>query len=119
MTLRSYYRRKPQQLRDAESRGLPIYVLKNNTVAQMEQSLLSMRHGTAADPVSQAVQEAEEAAGQVLTLKESIELSPQNAYIRRLQHEVAQRYNIVSRSRGREPFRRVQFYPGEVKNEYE
>ena len=69
-----------------------IYVLKNNTVAQMEQSLLSMRHGTAADPVNQALQEAEEAAGQVMTLEESIELSPQNAYSRRLQHEVAQRY---------------------------
>ena len=118
VTLRSYYRRKPQQLRDAESRGLPIYVLKNNTVAQMEQSLLSMRHGTAADPVNRALQEAEEAAGQVMTLEESIELSPQNAYIRRLQHEVAQRYNIVSRSRGREPFRRVQFYSGEAQNEY-
>ena len=118
VTLRSYYRRKPQQLRDAESRGLPIYVLKNNTIAQMEQSLLSMRHGTTADPVNMALQEAEEAAGQVMTLEVPIELSPQNAYVRRLQHEVAQRYNIVSRSRGREPFRRVQFYPGEAPHEY-
>ena len=32
MTLRSYYRRKPQALREAEARGIPIYVLRNNTL---------------------------------------------------------------------------------------
>ena len=41
ITLRTYFRRKPQALRDAEARGIPIYVLKTNTVVQMEQSLLS------------------------------------------------------------------------------
>ena len=40
-----------------------------------------------------------------------VELSPQNAYIRRLQHQMAERANLVSRSRGREPFRRVRLYP--------
>jgi predicted RNA-binding protein Jag len=42
---------------------------------------------------------------------EPVELSPQNAYIRRLQHQMAERANIVSRSRGREPYRRVRLYP--------
>ena len=42
---------------------------------------------------------------------EAVELSPQNAYIRRLQHQMAERANLVSRSRGREPFRRVRLYP--------
>jgi stage III sporulation protein SpoIIIAA len=115
MTLRSYFRRKPQALRDAESRGIPIYVLKTNTVIQMEQGLLSMQQPrlaasdlTAAPPVSFAMQEMEDAIADVLNGGEAaVELSPQNSYIRRLQHQMAQRYNLSSRSQGREPHRRV------------
>ena len=47
--------------------------------------------------------------------QEPVELSPQNAYIRRLQHQMAERANIVSRSRGREPYRRVRLYPEEAR----
>jgi predicted RNA-binding protein Jag len=47
----------------------------------------------------------------VLRGSEPVELSPQNAYIRRLQHQMAERANLVSRSRGREPYRRVRLYP--------
>ena len=39
LTTRSYYRRKPQKIRDAEAMGTPIYVLKSNNVAQMRQCL--------------------------------------------------------------------------------
>ena len=39
VTLRNYYRRKPAALRDAESNGIPIYVLKTNTILQMENML--------------------------------------------------------------------------------
>jgi predicted RNA-binding protein Jag len=57
------------------------------------------------------MQEAEDAITNVLNHGDpSIELTPQNAYIRRLQHQLAQRYNLVSRSAGREPYRRVRIY---------
>ena len=42
VTLRNYYRRKPSALRDAESNGIPIYVLKTNTILQMENMLASL-----------------------------------------------------------------------------
>ena len=38
------------------------------------------------------------------------ELPPANAYIRRLQHQMATRYNLISRSRGKEPNRRVKIF---------
>jgi stage III sporulation protein SpoIIIAA len=109
ITLRSYFRRKPQALRDAESRGIPIYVLKTNTVVQMEQSLLSMQTaGNGGQPVGSVMQETEDAIVDVLNGEDgAVDLSPQNAYIRRLQHQMAQRYNLSSRSHGREPGRRV------------
>jgi hypothetical protein len=36
MTLKNYYRRRPQQLQEAESLGKPVYVLRSNTGTQME-----------------------------------------------------------------------------------
>jgi nucleoside-triphosphatase THEP1 len=121
ITLRTYFRRKPQALRDAESRGIPIYVLKTNTVVQMEQSLLSMQGrpgGETGAPAEYAMQEMEDAIANVLQGGDaSVDLTPQNSYIRRLQHQMAQRYNLTSRSQGREPYRRVRLFredPGDA-----
>jgi stage III sporulation protein SpoIIIAA len=113
VTDRSYYRRRPQSLREAESRGIPIFVLKNNTLLQMEQALLSLSEGAGVDPVFNAMNEAEEAIQTVIAQDRPVELTPQRAYIRRLQHELAQRYNLNSRSFGREPERRVRILPGQ------
>ena len=114
LTLRNYYKRKPGMLRDAESRQIPIYVLKNNTVAQMEQSLLSMRDASRPhDPVTAAMRETEDAIGQVMAGERSVDLNPANAFIRRIQHQIAQRHNVASTSHGREPHRRVRITQGD------
>ena len=110
MTLRNEYKQKTPMLREAEERALPIYVLKSNTVPQMQSSLTSI-FSLEIDPREAAMRETEDAIGQVLHGSDPVELSPQNAYIRRLQHQMAERANLVSRSRGREPFRRVRLYP--------
>jgi stage III sporulation protein SpoIIIAA len=114
MTLRSEYRQKPPALREVEDRGLPIYVLKANTIAQMQASLTSI-FSLEVDPREAALSETEQAIRIVMKEQEPVELSPQNAYIRRLQHQMAERANIVSRSRGREPYRRVRLYPEEAR----
>jgi stage III sporulation protein SpoIIIAA len=110
MTLRNEYKQKTPMLREAEERAMPIYVLKSNTVPQMQSSLTSI-FSLEIDPREAAMRETEEAIGMVLHGSEPVELSPQNAYIRRLQHQMAERANLVSRSRGREPYRRVRIYP--------
>ena len=86
-------------------------MLRANTVFQMEQCLLSLEETSAAlDPMTGALEEAEEAALGVTQGEGAVELTPQNAYIRRLQHELAQRYNLSSHSQGREPQRRVRIF---------
>jgi stage III sporulation protein SpoIIIAA len=122
ITLKNYYRNQPERLRAAESERKPIYILKNNTVEQMIDCLAHLfdidltlerapGSGGALDPTTEAIAEAEEAIGHVLTNgANAVELSPQNAYIRRLQHQVAERYNLASRSRGKEPNRRVKIF---------
>ena len=110
ITLRHAYRQKPTLLRDAEERAIPIYVLKANTVLQMEACLTSL-YSIEVDPREAALRETEEAIGLVMRSAQPVELSPQNAYIRRLQHQLAERSNVVSQSRGREPHRHVRLYP--------
>jgi stage III sporulation protein SpoIIIAA len=110
MTLKNEYKQKTPLLREAEERAMPIYVLKSNTVPQMQSSLTSI-FSLEIDPREAALRETEDAIDVVLSSSEAVELSPQNAYIRRLQHQMAERANLVSRSRGREPFRRVRLYP--------
>ncbi len=127
LTLKNYYKKKPPALRAAEGEGLPVYVLKSNTASQMQQILASIFElpptGLAApmggtggdedgedDPLTAALVETEEAITHVLESAQAVELPPANAYIRRLQHQMAERYNLGSQSRGREPNRRVRIY---------
>jgi hypothetical protein len=112
VTLRNYYKRKPGALRDAEARGVPIYVLKTNTILQMENMLASL-YDLEADPQEAALRETAEAIGLVQASGRPVELAPQNAYVRRLQHQLAERNNLMSRSRGSEPNRRVELVPDE------
>jgi stage III sporulation protein SpoIIIAA len=116
LTLRPYYRRRSGPLRRAEELAIPVYVLRNNTTSQMERQLLAMRGSDMElDPVTAALREVEEGVTSISHGGASnVELTPQNAYIRRLQHEIAERYGLSSTSRGREPFRRVTMASGGV-----
>ena len=114
ITLRNFYKQKAPGLREAEERGVPIFVLKSNTQLQMEACLTSL-YALEVDPNEAALREVEEAIGLVRTRRARVELSPQNAYLRRLQHQAAERANLVSHSRGREPYRRVRVYPARVR----
>jgi len=112
ITTKGFYRKRPRLIADAERRGLPIYVLRANTVAQMEACLSDIfdLEGGSRDPLRQALREAEEAIRQVQGGLSEAELSPQNAYIRRRQHELARAANLVSESQGKEPQRRVRIF---------
>jgi hypothetical protein len=110
LTVRNYYRRKPQALRDAEATGVPVHVLRSNSAGNIEQELLHISHLDAA-PVpgtaQNALRETEDAIARVLETSAPVDLSPQSAYIRRLQHQLAEQHSLSSRSTGKEPYRRV------------
>jgi len=111
VTSKAHYRRKPPLMKEAEEKGLPIYVLKSNTTYQMRQ-FLSAISAAEVGPVERALKEAEEAAQKVLGGEREVELSPQSSYIRRLQHQLAERYGLASSSSGQEPLRRVHIFQG-------
>jgi energy-coupling factor transporter ATP-binding protein EcfA2 len=113
VTSKNYYRRKPQKMRDAEAAKLPIYVLRSNTPHQIRQflsDLLPSERPARSNSLKAALTEAEEAVGQIKEGETGVDLSPQSAYIRRLQHLIAQRNDLLSQSTGKEPNRRVRIY---------
>jgi Uncharacterized protein conserved in bacteria len=133
ITLKNYYRRQPERLQQAEQERKLIIILKNNTIAQMQHALArifkvpelapaeevvegdqevdQVANLAFDDPAKQAMLETEDAIHQVLNKGlTTAELAPANAYIRRLQHQMATRYNLISRSRGKEPYRRVKIF---------
>jgi len=118
VTSKNYYRRKPQKVRDAEASNLPIYVLKSNTPPQIRQLLHNIYPVVSPDKPDSfkfALAEAEAAVEQVKNGQEAVELSPQSAYIRRLQHLIAERNALSSQSTGKDPNRRVRIYKSETK----
>src|SRR5439155_569025 len=108
LTLKNHYRRRPDSLRQAESRGLPIHILKSNSAAQVRDAL-SRIYGVDRqdDATSRALAEAAEAIKTVKTTLRPVEISPQNAYLRRLQHQLVAENELSARSTGKEPQRRL------------
>jgi hypothetical protein len=132
LTLKNYFRQRAQPIRDAETRGVPVYVLRSNTGVQMEQLLSTLfpsrmieesptapertraeaERGRSVpafdDPLLAAISEAEDAISSVIDGGPPVQLTPQISRIRQVQHQLAERYALASRSRGREPHRRVE-----------
>jgi hypothetical protein len=112
ITSKSYYRQRPRIITDAEHNNVPIYVLRSNSSAQMESCLADL-FSIASDeavPYDRAMEETEDAIRRVLGGDRMVNLSPQNAFIRRQQHERARVSNLVSHSYGKEPSRYVRIF---------
>ena len=114
ITLRTYYRDRQQPILEAEQKGLPIYVLRSNTVNQMEQLLADLFNlpGDIAimnghEDYTNQTQVAIEA---VMNGERWVDLAPASAVVRRLQHDMARQAQLVSHSYGKEPNRRVRIF---------
>ncbi|MBI2980090.1 MAG: single-stranded DNA-binding protein, partial [Chloroflexi bacterium] len=119
VTSKHHYRRKPQKVKEAEAANLPVYVLRSNTPIQIGQflraihpsdSTINQQNGL--NSFQAALSEAQEAVNLINNGQPEVELSPQSAYIRRLQHLIAERNTLLSKSSGKEPRRRVRIYKG-------
>jgi len=112
LTLKNHYRRRPDSLRQAESRGLPIHILKSNSATQVRDAL-SRIYGVDKrdDATTNALAEAAAAIKAVKTTLRPVEISPQNAYLRRLQHQLVSENELSARSTGKEPQRHLRITP--------
>jgi hypothetical protein len=112
--LRAYYRNRQQTILDAEERGLPIYVLRANTINQIEQSLADMFNLSMEAPSPNEWQDytnvTRSAIESVMNGTRWVDLPPASAPIRRLQHEMARQAQLISHSYGKDPNRHVRIF---------
>jgi stage III sporulation protein SpoIIIAA len=111
LTLKAQERRQPRRLRDAAARGIPIHVVKSNTIVQMENFLRANFAIVDAAADDEALREVEAGIDEALDAGQPVELAPRNTYLRRLQHQLIERSGLTSASKGEEPYRRVVIYP--------
>ncbi len=115
LTLRSYYRDHQATIVEAEQRGMPIYVLRANSVSQIEQFLTDLFNlpgelnlpGGSGDAVRD---ETQAAIAAVLNGERYVDMPPAGPAIRRIQHEMARAAELVSHSYGKEPRRHVRIF---------
>lgn len=112
LTLKNFYRRRPRLIADAEQRGIPIYVLRSNTVTQIEDFLVDFfdLESNGDSLLERAIRETQEAIAAVINGAPSVDLSPQKPSIRRQQHELVRQANLLSHSYGKEPERHIRVY---------
>jgi stage III sporulation protein SpoIIIAA len=122
LALRSYARAGAKIYSLAEARQVPVYVVKSNNLPQLQKALREALHldgenvgsvdiESDVDETEVALEEARQAITRVMDRLEPLELSPRRAYIRRLQHQLVERFNLSSRSIGDEPMRRLRILP--------
>ncbi len=113
LILKAYVKSAGRLLQDAEDRQTPVYIVKANTIPQIQKSLREVMHLDVqyVSDEDDALKEARLAIDKALEGGGNIELKPRSAPIRRLQHELVERYQLKSQSVGEEPNRRVCVYP--------
>jgi hypothetical protein len=114
VTLRTHYRKRQRMIVDAERRGMPVYVLRANTVGQMERFLGGLFDLSIGDKPEfdedQILTETQRAIEAVLNGERWVELPPASSNVRRLQHIMVKDAQLVSHSYGKEPNRRVRIF---------
>ena len=119
VTTKNYHRRGTQALKSAEKMGKPVFVLRKNTVHQIEQFIRAVTKNEQSYMGSEserslALLEAEQAAQKISNGESEITLRAQNSYVRRLQHQIANEYGLESSSEGKEPHRSVLIHKVDV-----
>ena len=110
IALKATFRREPAKLQEARNRSMGAYVVKSNTYIQIEnviREVFGLEGGALPSDEEAALTEAEEAIEHVIATGEAVELSPQNSFLRRLQHQTVEQAQLLSESVGVEPKRRI------------
>ena len=112
LTLKAHEKRQPRTVQDLEDQGLEVAIIRSNTVSQMKAFLMqTFGLQDQQNEEEQALSEVNEAVDRVMSFGKPIELAPQSAHIRRLQHLMIEQHGLGSESRGEVPWRRVVVLP--------
>ncbi len=128
VALRSHARKHDNLRRLAKNQRIPLHVIKANTPAHITCTLrqllgmdsrddrqdweMSFEEAHDRNEELAALEEARLAVEQVvIPQQQPVELLPRSIWLRKLQHELVERYRLNSHSVGDEPDRRLRIYP--------
>ena len=93
---------------------LPVYYVRSNSMPQVQKVLKEALHITEdeseqgySDETESALDEVKDAVQKIADGAETVELAPRSRQIRKLQHELAEQYNLSSESEGGENLRHI------------
>ncbi len=112
VTLKGYFRKQKGLIIDAQNRRTQVFVLRANTVTQMEKFLAEAFNieTRTMDPFEEAIAEAEKAIRLIRGGQSRIDLRPVGNSIRRYQHQMVRQANLVSHSYGKGSNRHVRIF---------
>jgi stage III sporulation protein SpoIIIAA len=125
LILKSYAKGSAKIMALAEDRQVPVYVVKSNTIPQIQKTLREVMHldsagngnygnGHGHDGASEeevALDEARAAIEQVAINNQPVDLAPREAAIRRQQEQLIVEHHLRAEALGIEPSRRLRVYP--------
>jgi stage III sporulation protein SpoIIIAA len=112
LTLKAHEKRQPRTVKDLADQGLEVAIIRSNTVSQMKAFLMgAFGLEDQRNEEESAINEVTEAVDKVMSFGKPVELAPQSAHIRRLQHQLIEQRGLGSESRGEVPWRRVIVLP--------
>ena len=97
-------------LQELKDRRVPVYVIKSNTTAQITGVLKEIFGVDKDSKEKEAIEELEHAFDSLDTYGGFYDLSPQDAFIRRLQHQKAKENGYYAESIGNDPYRRLRIF---------
>nr|YP_010986161.1 hypothetical protein NDC12_pgp057 [Polyopes affinis]WOL37079.1 hypothetical protein [Polyopes affinis] len=125
LALRSNVKQNTKLRQVAKSRKITIYTIQSSTIPNISRALKQMLHLGKTSSLNWqqfcyyrsyteiiALIEVRMALEKIVIIKkQSVELLPRLANIRKLQHQLIESYNLRSRSFGEEPYRSLRIYP--------
>jgi stage III sporulation protein SpoIIIAA len=126
LALRTHARKHSNFQHMLADHQVPVYTIKANTISAITRALRSclqmdepdttdvneLYSRSSGDLEIDALEEARVAVEQVVIKRgQPVELLPRSASVRKMQHELVERYRLKSHSFGEEPHRRLRIYP--------
>ena len=121
--LKNYAKAGAKILDLAKKHKIPLYVVKTNTLEDIQKTLKTLFpnlvsdflvddvNNHSAEDKEKALKEVRTAINTVMNTDKAVDLEPRSVEIRKLQHELIDEYKLQSLSIGQEPKRRIRIFP--------
>lgn len=112
LVLKSNSKNNSKIILSAESRQIPVYIVKSNTIYQIQKTLRSaMQIDILVDEATESLQEVRQAIEQVFYMKKPVDIRPRSPELQELQKEMITQYKLPFEFIGQAPNYSIRIFP--------